>query len=302
MDDAAKAMKALINEAFPDLNVRTLTKLGVGKAGALFLANGEIVFKTPLAKARISSESAVPDPSHSELLLEYKVLSALYGKVEIAIPQPLFFGTLPDGRAVLGESLVPGTQFSQDAYEAFTQNEKNALFEQIGDILHQIHSADIPPIPEAYVHGVEENIGYFHDYHKDIVKNELTTAENEKVESIYRDFRMAAAAGPFPSVLCHGDVHFWNLNYDPVTKRICGLLDFGIANYNDPLNDMRYYWSDSVTKMLRKYPNNPGENAGTRHLFYWMCNLLEEVHDGLANDGRSDYLIHLKEGLFQKPL
>ncbi|MCL2698673.1 MAG: aminoglycoside phosphotransferase family protein [Oscillospiraceae bacterium] len=274
----------------PGITIHSLARIGNGKAGEIFLVNGEIVFKVPL-----SSDTS------DELELEYEVLGALQGKVDIAIPKPLYFGTLPDGRKVLGESLVPGIQFTQELYEELSQPEKDAVFAQMGDIFHQIHSADVPRIKNIDEYDNNAPLADFYEHYTDTVKNALTHAQRVQVQKIAADFAEAVKADPVPVVLCHGDLHFANLNYDPVSKKICGLLDFGVVNYNDPLNDMRYFWSDTVIKMLRSYPGNIGANAGARHLFYCMCNLIEAARGDLENGG-DDFINRLRKVIFQEPL
>jgi len=291
MGNAHNGMEILLKEAVPDLKIHSITRLGNGKAGELFLVNNEIVFKTPLAS----------DTSDSSLALEYEALNALQGKIDIPIPQPLYFGTLSDGRTFLGESLVPGEQFTQDLYEEFTQPEKDAIFAQMGDIFYQLHNAPIPPIKNANVYDSAENLAYFHENYTDAVKNALTPAEQAQIQKIADDF-VAAMETDIPSVLCHGDLHFWNLNYNPATKKLCGLLDFGLVCYNDPLNDMRYFWSDTVIKMLGAYPGNVGEHAAARHLFYCICNLIEEAHSELADSGESIFIDMIKGAMYQEPL
>jgi aminoglycoside phosphotransferase (APT) family kinase protein len=230
------------------------------------------------------------------------VLSALYGRVRIAIPKPLYLGRLSDGRAVLGESLVPGVSFSQKAYEALSQPEKDAVFEQLGDIFCQIHHADIPPLDGVPTHTPEDNIAYFHEYYKEAVKEGFTEKEKARIESIYDDFCAAVAADPVPTALCHGDVHFANLCFDPQSKSICGLLDFSIAEYNDPLNDMRYFWNDTTAKMLAAYTGGIGKNVGARHLFYGLSNLIEEAYYERANGGTFYFNAQIKKLIGQEPL
>ena len=286
-------MQNLLNEAFPNLTIHSFTRMGNGKSGEIWLANNEIVFKVTLAS----------DTSNSSLALEYDVLHALNGKVTITIPQPLYLGTLSDGKMVLGESFVPGVQFSQELYETFSQSEKDALFAHMGDIFHQIHSADIPKINNltAYATG-EHHLNDFYTYYTNDVKNTLTHTEQAQIQKIIDDFDKAVKESPPPLVLCHGDLHFWNLNFDPKTKKICGLLDFGLTCYNDPINDMRYFWSDTVIQMLQNYPSDIGKYAAERHLFYCVHNIVEEAHDELAGGKAGFYVDNLKKVIFQNPL
>jgi len=287
-----ETIKSLITETFPNLTIHSLKQFKSGKAGEIFLANDEIIFKIPLES----------DTSDSSLALEYKALTALQGKFTIAIPKPLYFGVLPDGREILGESLVPGEQFSQEAYESLTQDEKDGIFMQMGEIFHQFHTADVQEIPGAMVFGNAPNLAYFHENYTDVVKKELTPAERVLLEGIADEFINAVTKDPVPLVLNHGDLHFWNLNYDPATKKLCGLLDFGLVSYNDPLNDMCYFWNDTVEIMLRNYPTGVGENAGIRHLFYNLCNLIEEARvECLAGESRA-FIGYLKDAMRQERL
>jgi aminoglycoside phosphotransferase (APT) family kinase protein len=290
--DKYMEIKTVLTETFPELDIHSLTRIGNGKSGEIFLVNDEIVFKVPLSS----------DKSDSSLALEYEVLCSLDGKVKIAIPKPLYFGTLADGRAVLGESLVHGIQFTQELYEGLSQSEKDEIFAQMGDIFCQIHNADVSQIKNVVLCDNTDPLADFHKYYTDSVKNALTPAEQLQIQKIADDFATAVAANTVPMVLCHGDLHFKNLNYDPATKKICGLLDFGEVHYSDPLNDMRYFWSDTVVKMLRSYSGNIGENAAERHLFYCVCNIIEEAHDELEDGTAGDYVERLKKIMFQKPL
>ncbi|MCL1844911.1 MAG: aminoglycoside phosphotransferase family protein [Defluviitaleaceae bacterium] len=330
-------MKNLLADVFPDLKIQSLSRMGSGKAGEIFLVNDEIVFKVALES----------DESHSELRVEYDVLCALHekvrighrghvseatrsleaessfpthkktsrrvsladsyyfrseGKMDVAVPRPLYFGTLPDGRKVLGMSFVPGVQFTQEIYEEFSASEKDALFAQLGGILSQLHSTKIPQIENISMYDSRENLTDFHKYYTDAVKNALSLEEQRQIQKIADDFEAAVKANPVPLVLCHGDLHFGNLNYDPATKKICGLLDFGIVCFNDGLNDMRYFWSDTVIKMLRSYSGEIGEGAAERHLFYNICNLIEEAHGELASGEAGYYVDALKKAMFQEPL
>jgi aminoglycoside phosphotransferase (APT) family kinase protein len=284
-------IKTLLIETFPGLTIHSLTRMGKGKAGEIFLINDEIVFKVPLTF----------DASDSDLALEYEVLCALHGNVDITIPKPLYFGTFPDGRKVLGESLIPGIQFTQELYEELSQPEKDAIFAQMGDIFYQIHSASVPRIKNVGEFDGDP-LADFYKYYTDSVKNALSHDEQAQIQKIADEFATAIKANPVPVVLCHGDLHFKNLNYDPAEKKICGLLDFGEVHYSDPLNDMRYFWSDTVSKMLRSYSGNIGENAAERHLFYCMCNIIEAANDELANSTACEHTGKLKRIIFQKPL
>ena len=107
----------MISKTFPDLTVRSLTLMCNIKANDVYIANNEIVFKIP---------NNVDNPSC--LSVEYRVLCALRGKVS-GVPQPLYFGTLPDGRLILGISLIQGVQFSSEIYDSLTEAEQDDVYD-----------------------------------------------------------------------------------------------------------------------------------------------------------------------------
>jgi len=276
---------ALINEAFPDLKIRSLKKIGNGKACDVFLANNEIVFKIPL----------VPASPYSCLQVEYNALTALYGKTSMAIPQPLLFGNLPDGRLILGMSYLPGLQFTQELYESLSQPNKDIVFADIGEFLYQIHVAGNPKVDGIPTSELSQNIGYFHKNYQAIVMNKLTDTEQQRIDDIYNKYLTIIKSTTVPLVLNHGDIHFWNMNFNPATNRICGFYDFGEANYADPMEDMCYYWPFQVEKILQNYPAKLSETTPHRHLFYCISNIISEAYAELTNTGKSDYINYLKQ-------
>jgi len=289
---AIMQLKMQLSIAFPALPIRTLSPLADGKAGTTFAVNDDLVLKISLGT----------DDSDSCLAMEYDVLSALRGKMDFPIPQPFFFAQLPDGRYALIESRVPGVPFSQEVYETFTQPEKDAIFIQLGSVTHQLHNVSTPHFSQISVYDPAANLADFHKYYTQDIKNVLTPTEQARIEQIAGDFQAAAASCPIPTVLCHGDLHFGNLNYDPQTKRLCGLFDFGLVCYNDPLNEFRYFWSDTVTIILRAYSGDLGDNIAARHLFYCMCNIIEEAHGELRAGPPGFFVDTLKRVIFQKPI
>ncbi|MCL2189843.1 MAG: aminoglycoside phosphotransferase family protein [Defluviitaleaceae bacterium] len=285
-------MLTYLQEAFPNLEIRTLTHLANGKAGAVYLANGEIVFKTHLAS----------NTSDSNLALEFAALELLHGKTTLAVPKPLYFATLSNGREILGMSLLSGVQFTDEIYASLTEAEQSIIYAQLGEFLHEMHTLPAPRLQGATEYGNAPNSDYFYENYTDLVKNELTPTEQEKLAHIVQAFEATIHENPPPQVLNHGDLHFWNMHYNPLTKRLCGVLDFGLVSYHDPLNDMCYFWSDSVAKMLTKYPAPLGAGAGARHLFYNLCNLIEEAREELERGGTKTYIGYVKEAMWQAVL
>ena len=277
----------LINKAFPDLAIHSLKQIGKGKACEVYLANDEIVFKIPF-----NSDST------SCLSIEYQVLNALCGKVN-NIPQPLYFGTLPDGKLILGESLMPGIQFTSEIYDSLTELEQDYVFIVMGEFIRQIYYADKPHIEGIPINDPKKNIPIFEKRYTEAIKNVLNDAERRKIDEIYHKF-LQALDSHVPLVLCHADMHFWNMQFDPQTRRICGLLDFGEACYADLMEDMEYYWPAQVAKIMRGHGNMLDENAGIRHLFYCMNSLMDAANDELAN-GVMTYVNYLKEMIYSKP-
>ncbi|MCL1862246.1 MAG: hypothetical protein FWF78_01630, partial [Defluviitaleaceae bacterium] len=61
MNIATSNMIALLSVTFPNLTIQNLVRITNGKAGEIYLANNQIIFKVALTT----------DTSHSNLVLEY---------------------------------------------------------------------------------------------------------------------------------------------------------------------------------------------------------------------------------------
>ncbi|MCL1861996.1 MAG: hypothetical protein FWF78_00330, partial [Defluviitaleaceae bacterium] len=58
----------------------------------------------------------------------------------------------------------------------------------------------------------------------------------------------------------------------------------------------------TATKILASYRGNIGKYPAERHLFYNICNLIEEAHRELSNGEVGFYVDNLKKAMFQEPL
>jgi len=261
----------IISETFTDLKINKISLLGKGKAAIIFLVNDEIVFKIPLQKegeiARWQKNEAV-------------VLKFLEGKLDIEIPKILFASTSECGFYIIGETLLSGTTLSYELCDTYDDETKNDILMQLGEIVRKLHNAGGHDsswlgFPETFEDIIEEFDSRFSNELRSVFSNE----EIKKIEKIAERYKTISIRHPVKPVLCHNDLHFFNLMFDTKNKKISGILDFGCASYSEPARDLHYYFD---AKYIHKgYGDNGDRYFLDRQKFHalsqLLCNLSEEI-------------------------
>jgi aminoglycoside 2''-phosphotransferase len=100
----------------------------------------------------------------------------------------------------------------------------------------------------------------------------------------FTDYFAHADAYAFEPRLRHGDFGTGNILYDPVTRSITGILDFGGATLGDPAVDfagLLGYGEEFCRPCAQVYPGL--EEMQERIRFYWGTFALEEALFGVEN-------------------
>ena len=266
--------KKIISETFPDLKVNKISLLGKGKAGMIFLVNDEIVFKIPL-----KDKGEIVQWQKNEAL----VLKFLEGKLDIEIPKILFASTSECGLFIIGETLLSGTTFSYELCDTYDEETKNNILMQLGEIVRKLHKAgghDSSWLgnPETFKDLIVEFDSRFSNELRSVFSNE----EIEKIEKIAECYKAISIQHPVKPVLCHNDLHFFNLMFDKKNKKISGILDFGCAGYSEPARDFHYYFDAKY--ILEGYADNEDKHFLERQKFHALSHLLGNLGGEIANE------------------
>jgi len=268
-------MKKLINEAFPELSIREFALLEKGKASNVYLVNNEIVFKVPL-----QSEGEIARWQRNEAV----ILDFLEGKLEIEIPKILYTTTSENGLFIIGETLLSGRTLSYDLYDSYDEETRADILRQLGKIvrsLHEIKDEDLSWIIEGGEETLAETVVEFEQRFSAETQSAFLPEEVDKIKEIVERYKKISVQYPVKSVLCHGDLHFYNLMFDEESKQITGLLDFGCVGYSEPARDWHYYFD--MKHVLEGYGDNGDKYFLERQKFHalsWLLNNLgEEIEE-----------------------
>lgn len=270
------SIKKLISETFKELSIKEIALLGKGKAGIICLVNNEIVFKIPL-----QNEGDIARWQKNEAV----VLRFLEGKLDIEIPKILYTATSESGLYIIGETLLSGTTFSYELYDTFDDKTKNDILRQLGKIVRQLHEVggnDLPWQLDNRQESLEDVMDEFNKRFSFEVRNVFSSKEIEKIEGIAEHYKKISVQHPVKRVLCHHDLHFYNLMFDTENKRISGLLDFGCAGYSEAARDWHYYFYPKY--VLEGYGDNGDKYFLDRQKFHALSHSLNSLGTEITND------------------
>ena len=213
---------------------------------------------------------------------EAVVLKFLEGKLDIEVPKILFASTSDCGLFIIGETLLSGTTFSYELYDTYDEETKNDILKQLGEIVRKLHKAggydsSWLGCPETF----EDIIDEFDCRFSTEIRNVFSNEEVEKIEKIAERYKTISIQHPVKPVLCHNDLHFFNLMFDTKNKKISGVLDFGCASYSEPARDFHYYFD--AKHIIEGYSNNRDMYFFERQQFHALSHLLSNLSEEIAN-------------------
>ncbi len=257
-----------------------LTYLGEGMDSVAYLVDGDTVFRFPKA-AEIAASS----------LVERDILPIIANAVDIAVPQPRYFGRIqPSNLPFFGYPLLQGTFLSEFDAASFTAQENEALAQSHANFVRQMHAI---PVATARAANVPELIFprvYEQDWEKaqqllfPLISAELRTFLTNTFEAYFT----LAAQDSYTPTLLHGDIASDHILVDPATKRMIGIIDFGDIHIGDPVYDLHWYgdpaptlWQQRLLDLLPAYSN---AKSDAKRRFFYAANFTQDFIFGVEDN------------------
>lgn len=261
-----------ITETFPEIEIKSIKKIGSGRNIVAVLVNDSVVFRIPKKE---DAEFNNPDK-------EIKVLNFLKGKLSFEVPEILYYKKDKSGRNIIGETLVHGTTYSQEMHDSFDEETKSDILRQIGKIARELHNLgnDYSWLQDAPLH-YTDSLEVFDEYFPDTVKKQFTDEQIQHINAVRDRYKYLSEQCPVKPVLTHCDLHFGNMMFDINTKKIVGLIDFGEAGYAEPSRDMHYYYGNGAKELLAGYGDTGDVYFPERQRFQSVVNLLCDIKEDL---------------------
>ena len=179
-------------------------------------------------------------PSAHAVEREYKVLHAL-GKTDIPVPQVF---CLCEDEAVIGRAFyvmenVEGRVLWEQSLPDFSHADRNAVYEQMNDVMARLHSLDYQAIglgdfgrPGNYF---ERQIGRW--------SKQYAVTATEKIDSMDRLIEWLPRHIPTgeETSIVHGDYRLDNMIFDNDKPVIKAVLDWELSTLGHPLADFSYH-------------------------------------------------------------
>lgn len=272
-------IQEIITETFPEIEIKSIKKIGSGRNVVAVLVNDNIVFRIP------KKEDA--EFNHPEK--EVKVLNFLKGKLSFEVPEILYWKIDKQGRNIIGETLVSGVVYTQELHDSFDEETKSDILRQIGKIARELHDLghDYKWLQNASLH-YADSLEVFEEYFPESVKKQFTDEQIKQINAVRDRYKTLSEEYPVKPVLTHCDLHFGNMMFDIKSKKIIGLIDFGEAGYAEPSRDMHYYYGSGAAELLAGYGDNGDKYLPERQKFQsvvnMLCNIKEDLENGKSPD------------------
>jgi len=224
--------KWLIDQQFPEIEIRDIQLLGEGFDNTVVQLNGEYVFRFPRRELAMKL-----------MKVENQLLPLIVGRVPLEIPEPLFFGRPSESfpYSFTGYKMISGRTPYRESLEG-----KIASAQKLACFLKVLHDV---PVTQAAKCGVT----FDQRRRLDLPFQKVKLLENAKLvkrlgyaEQANLVFNYAASVQGMKQArhisFVHGDIHIRNVLLDH-SGVLTGVIDWGDVHLGHPAVDLSFIYS-----------------------------------------------------------
>ena len=253
----------------PDLAIDRVEQINEGGMNVVVIVNGAWVFR--FARSADGRQA---------LANECRVFDLLRGRVDLALPEPV--ARADDAmvyRFIEGEAL---TEWLLAGYDDATQQR---IADQLAAFLRRMHSIPYDgTLPGGTPEGSRNWFAGWRDEIKRVLYPHLSGYQRAWADYLLDGALRDPKFFDFSPVLVNNDIHAYHVLFDTTARRINGLIDFGLACFDNPALDfaclLQYYGETFVERILRTYPEAEAFLPHARWVA--LLNELEWVMSGVA--------------------
>lgn len=280
-----------IRLAYPDNRVVTATLNREGLVNDVVIINDELVFRFP------KHEWAAQALSH-----EARILDIAGNPVEIPLPRFEFLSS-----QMAAYRLLRGEALTRDLLLFFSSHDREEVLTSLGLFLSTLHD-----IPESELTGVrtsdamrsqEEWLSFAERVEAKLFPD-LMQYQRALVVNRFYHVRSGGLNLEFEPALIHADLAPYHLLFDPETRRLAGVIDFGTGGIGDPAVDIACLlcqYGESVVRQLAPY--YPKLEPCIDRARFWAGTLeLQCALAGIENNDRSLFIAHIGSARDTRPI
>jgi aminoglycoside 2''-phosphotransferase len=266
-----------IKQVYPSLSILDCSPNEVGQNNDVIIINESIVFRFPKYQKGLES-----------LKKETEILGAIKNTVSIPIPNPIYqsFEEWEAGKVFVGYELIQGSPLWKGSFETIENEEVlNKLSSQLVNFLVEIHSIPKNKLSLDENNPREQIVNLYQKIQNKLYPFMSVEAQRQ-ISHSFETFLNSEICQNLNTSLVHGDFGATNILWEPHTKEISGIIDFGGSGIGDPAYDfagiLSSYGEDFYSMCLNLYPN--GTEIAERVKFYRSTFALQEALHGVEND------------------
>jgi aminoglycoside 2''-phosphotransferase len=280
MDETIARYLPRIRALHPDLTIEQVTYNGEGLVNDVLIVNGELVYRF----ARDERGRAI-------LAREARILDVVRPCVSLQVPTPFFAGD-----DLIAYHLIPGETLSLSLLSGLSERDRQAVAEQLAGFLQALHSIPV----DDYLPSTTASVTHARwvEIRRDVearVYPLLMRHQIEWAERLFNDVLGDAGSFGYDPHLSHGDLGPYHILFDRQTRRINGIIDFGVAGVGDPATDLgnliQVYGESLVAQIVAAYPG--AEVWMRRARFYAQAIELQWALSGLTSGELFWFVAHL---------
>jgi aminoglycoside 2''-phosphotransferase len=260
-----------IQAIMPDLKIEKIEKNAEGLINEVVIVNDQWVFRF-----------AKTERSIKILENEMRILDLIGPRLTINVPQPVV--RMSD---CIAYPLLPGAPLSRLTLMQFDVQDQNRIAQQLGASMYELHAIDVSgvrdTIPSTRAPVRRADWLELQQKARDRIYPLLQKHQTEWADALFESVLADPNSSNDDLVLIHGDLASYHLLIDTPSRRLTGIIDFGMAGLGDPASDIgnliNIYGETFVSKMKPAYPDL--DSLLTRARFYAQLIELEWILQGL---------------------
>ncbi len=273
-----------ITQVRPDLVIEEVEHNRDGMLNDIVIINSNIIFRFP------RYTWVLEDMEQERICLEF-----IQDRSNLAVPVWRSYD-----QGFISYEAIPGIPLSRNQLLQFPRKDQQAIAEQLALFLRNMHHL---PGRRQEAGEVKRSLTYqsYNDWLSllDELQQELfpflSSYMQDQIEEIFHPLIGDNTFMDCREYLIHGDLRSYHILYDPDSRRITGIIDFGSAGLGDPAYDISSiindYGEGFAALISRHYPGI--KEMIDRARFWALTSELQWALAGVRTQDPSWFLVHL---------
>ena len=271
-----------IRLAFPDLMIEKAESNFEGLVNDVIVVNQSRIFRFP------KNEWA-----RGMQVLEVKMLAGIRPFLTLPIP---YYDYISD--EMVSYEMIPGVPLQRFTILRQGKATQDKLAEQLAEFMWELHHVPGEITADFLISDTARGRDRWLELYEQVQGEAMPLLmgfAKEWVEQLFAPLLTDPNFMDYEPVLMNGDLSPYHLLYDPETRRLSGVIDFGTVGLGDPAADFACIidaYGESFLRRIGKY--YPGIGDHIERARFWAGTLeLQWLLGGLRSDDKSWFAVHL---------